>query len=141
MTASDLASLASAAYGPQWQSALSREMRIALRTVQRWAADGIPKAATAAGIRAFLTDRARIKLAGPVSGADGDARDDAAFAECEPVVAALIGAGEDAGFHEAEILAAVLSIVIGRMADGAGIPATVSTLRQVIDGLKEQRDS
>ena len=141
MTAADLASLASAAYGPQWQSTLSRDMRVALRTVQRWAADGIPKATTAAGVRAFLADRARIKLTGPAAGADDDARDDLAFAECEPVVAALIGAGEDAEFHEAEILAAVLSIVIGRMADGAGIPATISTLRQAIDGLKAQGDT
>ena len=137
MTASELASLATAAYGAQWQSALAREMRIALRTVQRWAADGIPKDATASAVRVFLVGRARIKVAKPAAGADDDARDDLAFAECQPVIAALIGAGQDAGFHEAEILTAVLSITTGRMADGAGIPATVETLKQAIAGLKD----
>jgi len=139
MSPSDLASLAAAAYGPQWQSALAREMKIALRTVQRWAADGIPKAATAAGVRAFLVDRARIKITGPAADADDEARDDLAFAECEPVIAALLGSGQDAGFHEAEILAAILSIAVGRMADGAGIPATIETLKQAIAGLKDLR--
>jgi hypothetical protein len=141
MDAAELASLATAAYGTQWQSAFAREMQIALRTVQRWAADGIPKVATAAGVRAFLTERARLKIAGPAAGADDDARDDLAFAECEPVIAALIGAGQDAGFHEAEILAAILSITVGRMAGGAGIAATIEALKQAITGLKEMRDT
>lgn len=141
MTPTELARLASAAYGQQWQSALSRDMRINLRSIQRWASDGIPKVETANGIRAFLVARARTKIDPPPAGATADQRDDWAFDECEPHIAALISAGTAAGLHEAEILAALLSIVTGRMADGAGIPAAIETLRQVIEGLKALRDT
>lgn len=51
MRAADLQSLASAVYGSRWQSQLSREMGVALRTVQRWARDGIDKPAKAGKAR------------------------------------------------------------------------------------------
>ena len=43
MTAAELNDLARAVFGERWQSALSRELGVPLRTVQRWAAEGIPK--------------------------------------------------------------------------------------------------
>jgi len=48
MNADEFAARASRVYGPQWQTALANDLRnahgaaINLRTIQRWAADGVP---------------------------------------------------------------------------------------------------
>ena len=68
LTAAELHSLASASYGARWQSPLAREMGIALRTVQRWAAGGVHKPATAEGVRRFLEERRLARIAPPPTG-------------------------------------------------------------------------
>lgn len=62
LTATELEELASKAFGPNWQSALARDRGVAVRTVQRWAKDGIAKPETAEAIHAYLTTRTVVSL-------------------------------------------------------------------------------
>ncbi len=58
----EIADLASRVYGPGWQSALARDRGVAIRTVQRWAKDGIAKPETAEAIRAYLQSRTVVSV-------------------------------------------------------------------------------
>lgn len=62
LSATELDKLAGAAFGPQWQSALARDRGVSVRTVQRWARDGIAKPETAEAIHAYLTTRTVVSL-------------------------------------------------------------------------------
>lgn len=62
LTAYELEDLASRAFGPGWQSALARDRGVAIRTVQRWAKDGITKPETAQAILDYLRTRTVISL-------------------------------------------------------------------------------
>lgn len=134
MTPSDLQSMASAVYGARWQSQLSRDMGVALRTVQRWARDGIEKPATAEGVRRFLEERRVARMAAPPPGttADDD-RDDACRDAIEPAIAAVLAAAQDVGWHEGEAAVAILATVADRMRDRAGAAVTIETLRLTAD--------
>lgn len=135
MTASDLASLASAIYGPRWQSAFARDFDTALRTVQRWARDGIDKPATAGAVRRFLEERARLRISPPPADGYSD-RDDDAYDEFRPRVEALAQAGEAAGWHPAEAVTAILAVTVDMMRAGAGDEATVETLEATIAAVR-----
>jgi 1-aminocyclopropane-1-carboxylate deaminase/D-cysteine desulfhydrase-like pyridoxal-dependent ACC family enzyme len=54
MTKDELRILAEAAYGKQWQSKLSADFNTPLSTIKRWAREGVPKQATAQGVREHL---------------------------------------------------------------------------------------
>ena len=139
LTAAELQSLATAIYGSRWQSAFARDRSIALRTVSRWARDGIEKPATAAAVRDFLEERRRTALDPPASD-DPDERDDQARDLVEPRVEALLSASAAVGWHDAEILGGLLGAVVDRMVDGAGVPAARETLRQTIAQLDARLD-
>lgn len=107
MDASTLNSLASAVYGSRWQSQLAREMEVGLRTVQRWASDGIDKPRTANSVRDFLEQRRRARIAAPPAGSSpGDARAGACCEALEPGVRALVTAAENAGWQRSEAVEA-----------------------------------
>lgn len=129
----DLARLATAVYGPQWQTALARERDIADRQVRRWAKDGIGKPSTATAIHAYLLSRRVIDLPGPP---DSDARDAAAQLAMPDLLGVIVDAGQAVGWHEAELLVAMMGAVVDRMIAGAGAPATVETLRGVADQVR-----
>lgn len=142
MTPADIQSIASAVYGARWQSQLSRDMGVALRTVQRWARDGIDKTATAEGVRRFLEERRIARIAPPPAGTtDADDRDDACRDALEPAVTAIVAAARDAGWHEGEAQVAVLASTVDMMRAAAGTPATIQTLRAAVEALKAQRDT
>lgn len=142
MTPSDLQSLAASVYGARWQSQLGRDMGIALRTVQRWARDGIDKTATAEGVRRFLEERRIARIAAPPDGTtDADDRDDACRDAIEPAIQSVLAAAGDIGWHRAEAQAAALGSILDDMASCDGIPATIETLRGVISDLKARRDT
>ena len=58
MTRDQLTAVGEALYGPRWQAALSRDLNVALRTVQRWDAGerGIPDTLSD-DLRALLEQR------------------------------------------------------------------------------------
>lgn len=142
MTPSDLQSLAASVYGARWQSQLGRDMGIALRTVQRWARDGIDKTATAEGVRRFLEERRIARIAAPPEGStDDDDRDDACRDALEPAILSVLAAADDIGWHRVEAQTAVLASVLDDMVASSGIPATIETLRGVISDLKARRDT
>lgn len=124
----ELAALATPVFGSEWQSALARARGVAIRTVQRWAKDGIHKPETAVAIRAYLLSRRVIDLPPPLS-QDDEERDDAAHLVAPVLLDTILDAGAAVGWHDAELLAAMLSAVVDRMIDGAGVPATVETLK------------
>lgn len=134
----DLAALAEPVYGPRWQSALARDMSVAVRTVQRWARDGVDRPATAESVRRFLEERRRLTIAPPPEGED---RDDAAYDEMRPRVDALVSAAEAAGWHPAEVLSGLLAVTVEKMRDGAGTSATIETLKSAIASLRAARDT
>ena len=137
MTPSELQSLASACYGARWQSALSRDMGIALRTVSRWARDGIAKPATAEGVRRFLEERRIARIAAPPSDTTADQdRDDACYAALQPGVRALIAAAEEIGWHPAEALTSALAIVVDEIEARAGRAAAQEIVDQQAAVLK-----
>lgn len=138
MTPAELSALAQRTYGPRWQSALAREMDVAVRTVQRWARDGIDRPATADAVRRFLEERARAIIPAPPEGVD---RDDAAYDMVRPHIEALVRAAEAAGWHPAEVLTAVMCSTADLMREGAGTAAALETVKGVIDTLKSQRDT
>jgi len=123
-----LAALATSTFGSEWQSALARERGVAVRTVQRWAKDGIAKPETAAAIVAYLQSRRVVTLPPPPDGTP-DVRDDAAYAAMAALLDTMIAAGQPLGWHPAELLTASLSCIVDRMIEGAGAPATIETLR------------
>lgn len=139
LTPTDLASLATAVYGSQWQSPLSRDLPASLRQVQRWARDGVEKPTTAQAVRAFLEERRRVSMPPPTT--TGDDRDDEARDVLEPKLAALVSVAADAGWHEAELLAAMLSYAIDRMIDGAGAPAAAEVLKAALAQAKARTAS
>lgn len=142
MKNTELNTLASAVYGTRWQSPLSREMNIAIRTVQRWASDGIGKTATAEGVRQFLETRRRTLVAGPPAGTDPDQdRDDAVYEATRPSFEAVVASAIEAGWSPPEAVSALFNVSLDMMRDGSGIPATIETLRQAINGLKQMRDT
>lgn len=117
LSSGDLAALATSAFGPEWQSKLARERGIVLRTMQRWARDGIGKPETAVAIRAYLLSRRVIDIPAPASHAD-DQRDEQARNIMLGLLGELTKAAGAVGWREAEMLAA-LSATIDRMMDGA----------------------
>jgi hypothetical protein len=137
MTSADLHSLASAVYGSRWQSQLARDMGLALRTVQRWAANGIDKPATVEGVRRFLEERRIARIPSPPPGTSpNDDRDDACCDALRPAVEAMVAAAADVGWHQAESLTAILAYTAQEMRERAGRPATIETLEQAIAAIK-----
>lgn len=138
MTAPELNSRAASVYGNRWQSALGRDMGVALRTVQRWARDGIDKPATAEGVRRFLNERAAGAIAPPPAGStDKLDRDDACADALEPAATALVAKAEAAGWSRPEIDAALLSLIVSDMRAIAGDRATRATLAAAIQMLDD----
>lgn len=138
MSGTDLNTLASAIYGARWQSSLARDMNINVRTVQRWAATGIEKIATAESVRRFLEERRIARIAAPPDNStDADDRDDACYAAVEPAVRALIVAATDIGWNPGEVMVAVMAVTIDMMRDAAGDTATRQTLAAAIQMLDE----
>ncbi|UOK73031.1 hypothetical protein [Ancylobacter polymorphus] len=135
LTPGDLASLASAAYGPRWQSPFARDFCVPLRTVQRWARDGIGKPSTANAARSFLIERARLRIEPPPPIGEEE-RDDHAYDEMRPHIEALVRVGGAAGWHAAEVLAAILAVTVDLMSEGAGEEATARTLDDVLAALR-----
>lgn len=141
MTPAELRSLAAPIYGNHgWQVRLAREFRVAVRTAQRWAADGIANPETARRVQKFLDERARAQIEPPPADGYSD-RDDDAYDEFRPRIEALVAAGVTAGWHPAEVLTAILAVTVDQMREGAGAPATMDTLRQALEGLKAARDT
>lgn len=140
MTPTDLGNLASSIWGPEWQTPLSRERGIAIRTVQRWAKEGIPRATTALAILAYLKSRRVIDIPMPEALEDAD-RDDEANVAMVPIVASIIDAGRAVGWHDAELLCALMAATVDRMVDGAGIPAALDVLDQAASQLRARVDS
>lgn len=139
MTPADLQSIAAAVYGARWQSQLSRDMGVGLRTVQRWARDGIDKSATSEWVRRFLEDRRIARLPGPPAGTTpDDDRDAACYEAVAPSVEAIIAAARDVGWGEAETLTAILSIAIDGMIGAAGESATAETLEMAILAIRDE---
>ena len=133
MTAAELHSLAATTYGARWQSQLARDMNIALRTIQRWSADGIHKPATAEGVRRFLEERRVARIAPPPAGSSAENdRDDACRDALEPGMTALLTAAVDVGWHPGEAMVAMLADIIDRMRDSAGDAATAETLQSAL---------
>lgn len=138
MTAPELAALASQCYGQRWQSALARDMNVAVRTVQRWAADGIERQATADNVRRFLIERRVVSIAGPAAGLSEDERDDACYEALEPPLSAIAAAADDQGWHPAEVWTAIMAIAVDRMHAMAGRDATIETVKQAIEQLRRR---
>lgn len=138
MTPAELSALAQRTYGPRWQSALAREMDVAVRTVQRWARDGIDRPATADAVRRFLEERARAIIPAPPEGVD---RDDAAYDMVRPHLEALVRAAEATGWHPAEVLTGAICATADLMREGAGSAAAIDTVKGVLAALKSQRDT
>lgn len=136
LTPAELSSLAQPIYGPRWQSALAREMSVAVRTAQRWARDGVERQTTADGVRRFLEERARQVVSPPAISGDRDAQ---AYAEMRPRIEAMVRAATAVGWHPAEVTTAALAAIIDLMSEGAGAPATMQTLKDAISALKETR--
>jgi hypothetical protein len=109
MTPAALAALASSAYGPNWQSPLAREMSVGLRTVQRWARDGIARPATAAAVRRFIEERRTTALPAPPDDPAAD-RTAAARAAVAPSVLATAAAAEAAGWPRDEACEAIAAV-------------------------------
>ena len=136
MTPSELHSLASGCYGSRWQSQLARDMGIALRTVQRWARDGISKPATSEGVRRFLEERRISRIAAPPEGTTPDQdRDVACSAALRPAVTALVAAAVDVGWHPAEAVTTVLAVAVDEMLRHGTPEEAVETLQHAIDGI------
>ena len=104
LSADALDAIAQGVYGALWQSAMARDLNIALRTVQRWRAEGIGKPVTADRIRLFLAERRLTAVAGPDGGL-------ALSDILGPRIEALVAAAEDAGWDRAEIVQAIMDVV------------------------------
>lgn len=142
MIPADLHSLATSVYGTRWQSQLAREMGIAVRTVQRWARNGIDKTATAEGVRRFLEERRIARIAAPPDGTTvDDDRNDACRDALEPSILSVFAAAKDIGWHHSEVMRAVLAIAIDDLARRVDIPAKIETLRGVASDLKARRET
>lgn len=137
MTAAELAALASQCYGQFWQSPLAREMTVNVRTVQRWAADGIQKASTAENVRRFLTDRRVVSVPAPTAGLPEDERDDACHDALAQPLTALAMAADNQGWHPAEVWTAILAITAEQLYLMAGKTAAAETMQQAIDTMRD----
>lgn len=134
MRSNEFESLAASVYGARWQSQLSRDLGVPLRTVQRWRANGITNTASSEGVRRFLEERRVARIAPPPTGTTAaDDRDEECRNAIEPGVRALIAAALDVGWDRAEVLAAVLAANLDEMRAHAGDDATRSTLQQALD--------
>jgi len=137
MSHADLHSLASSVYGARWQSQMSRDMGVNLRTVQRWAASGIERLATAEGVRRFLEERRIARIAHPPAGAStSDDRDEACRDALQPAVDALLAAMRDAGWREAECVTALLAASVDAVRQTGGDAAAAALLREAADSLE-----
>ena len=131
MTAEDLHAKAGAVYGSRWQSQIARDMGIALRSVQRWARDGIEKKTTAAAVEHFLEQRRVAKIAPPPENTTSpNVRDAACYEAISPGVTAIMAAGRDTGWGEAELTAALLARVVDEMRSIAGADPTRRALNR-----------
>ncbi|MCX7898575.1 MAG: hypothetical protein N2444_00540 [Methylocystis sp.] len=140
MNPDELKTLASVVYGPCWQSALSRDMGVALRTVQRWAQRGVSKQATAEGVRRFLDARRVSRVTPPPEGSI-DERDDACAAAMKPGVIAILCAARNAGWSTSEACAAMLSIIVDEMISGDEYVATLSILNGALASVEASKGS
>lgn len=138
MTPAELQSIATSAYGQRWQSQLARDASVPLRTVQRWAADGIHKPQTEQFIRGVILTRRTSFIPSPPAGTtEDDDRDDACHVAIAPSITGLTAAARDAGWSEAEALTAILAATLDLMRQGAGDAAVLETLRATILMLDE----
>lgn len=135
MPAAELAALASQCYGQRWQSALARDMDVNVRTVQRWARDGIDRPATADSVRRFLTERRVIAIPSPDPALPEEERDDACYTAMEPVVSAVAQAADEQGWHPAEVWVAILAVAADNIYRIGGKGAAVETVQQAIDNM------
>jgi hypothetical protein len=140
MTGPELQSIATAVYGARWQSQLSRDMGIALRTVQRWARDGIDKPATSEGVQRFLEERRIARIAAPPGGStQNDDRDDLCFDAVEPGITALIAAAETIGWARSETLSAIFALIISEIERLAGSATAIEMLGTTITQLRVRK--
>lgn len=140
MRAPEFQSLASAAYGPRWQSRLARDTGIALRTIQRWTKTGIVKSDLSERIRQFLEERRIARIAAPPGGTSPDQdRDDDCYSAVEPGIATLIATAETAGWEWAEIVTAVIAITGTDALRRIGQDATIDLLQSAIDEIRDRQ--
>lgn len=135
----DIHTLAGAIYGPRWQSALAREMRVNVRTVQRWAAD--PDRVEPWVIQWLEARRTRSVAAPPKESAAADDRDDALYCAVAPHVEAMVAAIEAAGWSDGEAVLGPYNVIVDMMLVRAASPAVIETLKQTIQEIKNVRDT
>ncbi len=133
--------------GHGWQSHMARAFGVDSRKIRAYLAeDGTSALPVPAWLLSAMRDgataRIDISIVGPKPGSSGaDDRDEDAYQAMDPAMEALIRGAEKAGWTEPAILTAMLTILVEMMRTGAGIPATMETLKQCIDLLRAERDT
>lgn len=115
-------------YGAQTRAA--RHWEVSDRTVRHWVAG---KRAVPEKVMEQL--RAMTSIAPPPDTTSDDDRDDACRAALEPSLTNLRNRAVGAGWHPAEVAAAILSMTIDEIRDGAGDDAVREVLEGALDHL------
>lgn len=97
---------------------------ITTETIRRWMRDDRVPDDAAVIIRAIAA------IAPPPASSTDDDRDDACVDALEPEMTRLRDLAVASGWHRAEISAAILSLTVGEMLEGAGQAATLDALDQ-----------
>lgn len=138
-----------ALFGPGygWQARMARALGINDRRIRAFLDDSGKSAMPVPdwlieALKLGVMARTEIFVVGPPPGSTAeDDRDEDAYAHLGAALDGLVKAGMTAGWAEPEILVALLSLVSDRMSEGAGIAATIETLKQAISVLRAQRDT
>lgn len=115
-------------FGFGWKVTLAEALDVNRKTVSRWIANDLVAPWAAARLRGI------INIAPPPG--SGEDRDEACVEALEPEVTRIAVLAEGSGWLRAEILTALLALVIGDLRARAGEAATLDLLSQAIAQLR-----
>jgi hypothetical protein len=96
-------------------------MNVNLRTVQRWARDGIDRDAMADAVQRFLEARRIATVAAPPRfDGDADGQTEARMIAIAPSVEAILAAAVSAGWRRSDAATAIVAVAISDVRDTAG---------------------
>lgn len=119
-------------FGYSWKSRMADALEINRKTISRWIADDAVAAWAVTRLRTMAN------IAPPPGSSSDDDRDDACQDAIEPEVSRIVDMAVAAGWHRAEIITALLALLIADLRLRAGDPAVIEVLQQAIEAVRRQ---
>lgn len=132
MTREEMERLGALLFGYGWKSSLAEALEVNRKTVSRWISDGAAPEWAADRLRGM------VRIAPPPGTSADNDRDDACAEALEPELTRIVGMAESAGWHRAEIIVAIMALLLSDLRSQAGDKAALDFLEEAAEAVRSQ---